>query len=136
MQNLPTKDSVSRSAKQEVVQFKQFGSAYPPLDSNLKKKLQTSSDKPTSVSRSPKGILEISSLIPVQSKGCKRLQLSSITEDQLKCLIFVAGLQSPHDADIRTRLLSQIKQDPELTLQKLTTERQHLINLKAKAAMI
>ncbi|KER28725.1 hypothetical protein T265_04513 [Opisthorchis viverrini] len=72
----------------------------------------------------------------VVNRECERFQLSSMTEDQFKCLIFVAGLQSPHDADIRTRLLNRIEQDPELTLQKLTTECQHLINLKAEAAMI
>ncbi|KER24112.1 hypothetical protein T265_08154 [Opisthorchis viverrini] len=72
----------------------------------------------------------------VVNRECERFQLSSMTEDQFKCLIFVAGLQSPHDADIRTRLLNRIEQDPELTLQKLTTECQHLINLKADAAMI
>ncbi|KER31949.1 hypothetical protein T265_01884 [Opisthorchis viverrini] len=59
-----------------------------------------------------------------------------MTKNQFKCLISVADLQSPHDANVRTRLLSRNERDPQSTLQKLTTERQHLINLKADAAMI
>ena len=70
------------------------------------------------------------------NRECERFQLSTMTEDQFKCLIFVAGLQSSRDADIRTRLLNKIEQDAELTLQKLTTECQRLLNLKSDTALI
>ncbi|KER32454.1 hypothetical protein T265_01506 [Opisthorchis viverrini] len=69
----------------------------------------------------------------VVNRECECFQPSSMTEDQF---VFVADLQSPHDADIRTRLLNRIEQDPEWTLQKLTTECQYLINLKTDGAMI
>lgn len=36
----------------------------------------------------------------IVSREYVKLQLKSLTEDQFKCLIFIAGLQSPYDADI------------------------------------
>lgn len=67
---------------------------------------------------------------------CENFQLKSLTEDQFKCLIFVAGLQSPNDADIRTRLLSMLDQDRDISVQTLTTECQRLIKLKRDNEMI
>lgn len=67
---------------------------------------------------------------------CENFQLKSLTEDQFKCLIFVAGLQSPNDADIRTRLLSMLDQDRHISVQTLTTECQRLIKLKRDNEMI
>ena len=61
---------------------------------------------------------------------CENFQLKSLTEDQFKCLIFIAGLQSPNDADIRPRLLSMPEQDRDLAVQTLTTECQRLLKLK------
>ncbi|KER31390.1 hypothetical protein T265_02308 [Opisthorchis viverrini] len=51
----------------------------------------------------------------VVNRECERFKLSSMTENQFKCLIFLSGLQSSHDADIRTRLLNRIEQDAEMT---------------------
>ena len=48
----------------------------------------------------------------------------------------LCGLQSAQDADIRTRLLNRMEQDPELTLQAITAECQRLVNLKHDTAMI
>ena len=59
-----------------------------------------------------------------------------MTENQFKCLIFVAGLHSPSDADVRTRLLSRIDQNPDITLQELTNECQRLMNLKADTSLV
>ena len=72
----------------------------------------------------------------IVNRESERFKLRSITDDQFKCLIFICGLQSPKDADIRTRLLSSIEQDPQLTLQSVTAECQRLINLKHDTAMI
>ena len=67
---------------------------------------------------------------------CENFQLKSLTEDQFKCLIFIAGLQSPNDADIRTRLLYMLEQDRDIAVQTLTTECQRLIKLKRDTEMI
>lgn len=70
------------------------------------------------------------------NRECERFQLKSMTDDQFKCLIFICGLQSSVDSEIRTRLLSKIDNESNMTLQKITTECQQLINLKHDTAMI
>ena len=59
-----------------------------------------------------------------------------MTKNQFKCLIFVAGLHSPSDADVRTRLSGRIDQNPDVKLQELTNECQRLMNLKADTSLI
>jgi len=46
------------------------------------------------------------------NKKCEDFQISQITVDQFKCLIFVYGMRSPTDADIRTKLLNLIDSKP------------------------
>ncbi|CAH8655864.1 unnamed protein product [Dicrocoelium dendriticum] len=72
----------------------------------------------------------------IVNRECERFQLGSLTEDQFKCLLFISGLRSAHDADIRTRLLSKLQQDSTITLHNLAEECQSLINLKHDSAMI
>nr|VZI21223.1 unnamed protein product [Spirometra erinaceieuropaei] len=73
---------------------------------------------------------------PIVNRECGRFQLGSLPEDQIKCLIFICGLQSPKDADIRTCLLSKVQQSNSITLQELAAECQTLINLRHDSAMI
>ena len=66
----------------------------------------------------------------------ENFQQKSLTEDQVKCLIFIAGLQSPNDAGIRTRRLSMLEQDRDIAVKILATKYQRLIKLKRDTEMI
>lgn len=72
------------------------------------------------------------------NKFCEDFDIRKITVDQFKCLIFVCGLQSGNDSDVRTKLLSKIdgKDSESLKLQDLTSECQRILNLKQDTAMI
>lgn len=72
----------------------------------------------------------------IVNKECERFKLATMTPDQLKSLVFVCSLQSHSDADIRTRILHKLEQEPDMTLQAITTECQRLINLKHDTRMI
>jgi len=64
-------------------------------------------------------------------------QISQITADQFKCLIFVCGMRSPTNADIRRKLLNLIDSKPSsLTIEDLTIECQRLINLKIDTSLV
>ena len=56
------------------------------------------------------------------NKQYERFKISTITDEQLKCLIFACGLRSASDRDVHTRILSKIEQNPNITLQQVTEE--------------
>ncbi|CAH8491048.1 unnamed protein product [Schistosoma rodhaini] len=66
----------------------------------------------------------------IVNRECERFRLQEMSSDQFKCLIFVCGLQSPVDADIRTRILTRIEQDPNISLQSVSEDCQRMVNLK------
>ncbi|CAH8590406.1 unnamed protein product [Schistosoma haematobium] len=70
------------------------------------------------------------------NRQCERFKINEITADQFKCLIFICGLKNEEDADVRTRMLVRIEQEPNMTLQMVTTECQRLLNLKHDTAMV
>lgn len=72
------------------------------------------------------------------NKLCENFELSKLNSNQFKCLMFIIGLQSPDDAEIRMRLLSKIDSDTNdnLSLESLTDECQRIINLKQNALMV
>ncbi|KHJ41552.1 hypothetical protein D918_08404 [Trichuris suis] len=58
----------------------------------------------------------------VINRACEEFQFGTLTEDQFKCLIFISGLQSSQDTELRLRLLNKLESDPQVNLQKLTEE--------------
>uniref|UniRef100_A0A8D8CLC5 Uncharacterized protein K02A2.6 n=3 Tax=Culex pipiens TaxID=7175 RepID=A0A8D8CLC5_CULPI len=70
------------------------------------------------------------------NKFCVEFDLKKLSEDEFKSLIYVLGLKSESDAEIRTRLLTKIEEQPEVTLQQVSEECQRLLNLKHDTAMI
>ncbi|XP_062537890.1 uncharacterized protein K02A2.6-like [Armigeres subalbatus] len=57
-------------------------------------------------------------------------------EEQFKCLVFVCGLKSDKDTEVRLRLLSKIEERNDVTLEQLSEECQRLLNLRHDTAMI
>lgn len=47
-----------------------------------------------------------------------------------KYFIFVQGLNSSKNAENRSRILTEIEQDPKLTLQVVSEERRRILNLR------
>ncbi|GAA31147.2 hypothetical protein CLF_108115 [Clonorchis sinensis] len=74
--------------------------------------------------------------VGVVNRAYESYKLSSMTQNQFKCFVFLSGPQSPQDAGNRTRLLRTIEQHAEMVLQNLTTERQRFINQMHDTLMI
>ncbi|XP_062540765.1 uncharacterized protein K02A2.6-like [Armigeres subalbatus] len=70
------------------------------------------------------------------NKACVEFELGKLTEEQFKCLVYVCGLKSENDVEIRTRLLTKIEDNNDVTLEQLSEECQRLFNLKHDSAMI
>ena len=47
---------------------------------------------------------------------CERFKLKDLKEDMFKCLIFVQGLTSNKDKVVRSKILTMLEQDMEITL--------------------
>ncbi|XP_037810025.1 uncharacterized protein K02A2.6-like [Lucilia sericata] len=70
------------------------------------------------------------------NKLCENFKLSEMNADEFKCLVFVCGLQSNADSDVRMRCLSALEDDPNQNINKLITSAQRLLNLKHDTAMV
>lgn len=70
------------------------------------------------------------------NKLCVGFDIGKLTEDQFKCLIYVCGLKSEADVELRTRLLTRIEENVNVSLEQLSEEAQRLLNLKHDSAMI
>uniref|UniRef100_A0A5S6QAU4 RNA-directed DNA polymerase n=1 Tax=Trichuris muris TaxID=70415 RepID=A0A5S6QAU4_TRIMR len=72
----------------------------------------------------------------VVNRECDKFQLNALTEDQFICLVFVSGLHSPEDSEIRLRLLNKMETDPNVTIQALTEECRRIASLKQDAILV
>ncbi|XP_055634237.1 uncharacterized protein K02A2.6-like [Toxorhynchites rutilus septentrionalis] len=52
------------------------------------------------------------------NKACVDSKLPELTEEQFKCLIYVCGLKSNQDAEVRMHLINKLNENVNLTLQK------------------
>ena len=66
----------------------------------------------------------------VVNKHCDEFKLADLSADDFKCLIFVQGLVSTKDSEIRRRVLSKLESEPNLTLKKLAEDCQRIISVK------
>ncbi|XP_053690985.1 uncharacterized protein K02A2.6-like [Sabethes cyaneus] len=70
------------------------------------------------------------------NKSCVEFELGKLSEEEFKSLIYVCGLKSEADAEIRTRLLTKIEDRTSVTLEHLSSECKRLMNLRHDTAMI
>uniref|UniRef100_A0A182NT42 DUF7083 domain-containing protein n=1 Tax=Anopheles dirus TaxID=7168 RepID=A0A182NT42_9DIPT len=70
------------------------------------------------------------------NKSCVQFELGKLSEEQLKCLLFICGLREERDVDVRTRQLARIEYRTDITLQQLSEECNRIAALKRDSAMI
>ncbi|KAK4470004.1 hypothetical protein MN116_000030 [Schistosoma mekongi] len=74
--------------------------------------------------------------VGIVNRECERFKLKDLSEDQFKSLILICSLQSERFADIRTRLLHRLDQEPTLSLKDIAAEHQRLTNLKHDTTLV
>ena len=70
------------------------------------------------------------------NKHCNNFKLEDLTADDFKCLIFVQGLVSARDAEIRHRVLTKLENEQGLTLKKLAEDCQRVVSVKSGSKTI
>ena len=63
------------------------------------------------------------------NKHCDDFKLSELRANNFKCLIFIQGLVSAKDTEIRCRVLNKLKNEPNLTLQLIVEDCQRFISV-------
>ena len=64
------------------------------------------------------------------NKHCNDFKSAYLTADDFKCLIFVQGLVSAEDAEIRRRVLTKFENEKGLTLKKLAEDCQRVVSVE------
>lgn len=73
----------------------------------------------------------------VVNRQCEEFELQKLSVNQFKSLVFICGLKSAKDSDVRTRLLSKLESDAaDTNIEGLVTECQRLSNLKHDTALV
>uniref|UniRef100_A0AAG5DR23 Reverse transcriptase domain-containing protein n=1 Tax=Anopheles atroparvus TaxID=41427 RepID=A0AAG5DR23_ANOAO len=70
------------------------------------------------------------------NRGIVDFELGKLTEEQLKCLVFVCGMKDEEDIEFCKRLLHRIEENHAVTLDQLSAECQRMTNLRQDSAMI
>ena len=63
------------------------------------------------------------------NKWCEGFKLAELSPKNFKCLIFVQGLVSIKDAEIRRKVLNKLENEPHLTLKNQVEDCQRFINI-------
>ncbi|XP_062704594.1 uncharacterized protein K02A2.6-like [Aedes albopictus] len=70
------------------------------------------------------------------NKACVDFKLRDLSEEQFKCLIFVCGLKSTRDSDIRMRLITKLNETTDISLEKVVEDCKSLQNLKQDNSLV
>ena len=66
----------------------------------------------------------------IVNKHCDDFKLSELSANNFKSLIFVQGLISAKDAEIRRRVLNKLENEPNITLQQIAEDCQRFISVR------
>ncbi|XP_055605159.1 uncharacterized protein K02A2.6-like [Uranotaenia lowii] len=70
------------------------------------------------------------------NKACVDFKLKDMSEEQFKCLIFVSGLKSARDSDIRMRLITKLNETKDVSLEQVVEDCKNLLNLKQDNSLV
>ena len=85
----------------------------------------------------PKNELEdFTTYASVINKTCDDFRLSELAADNFKCLIFVLGLVSRKDSDMRRRILMKLENEQNMSLQQLVDYCQQHVNINQDSQKI
>ncbi|XP_053679017.1 uncharacterized protein LOC128729456 [Anopheles nili] len=70
------------------------------------------------------------------NKATLEAELAGLSEETMKCLIFVCGLKDEEDADVRMKLLSRMEEKKDVTLAQLSELGEKLANLKKDTTLL
>lgn len=93
----------------------------------------------TCLQTSKKDTDDFVSYAAIVNRQCENFELSKLTADQFKCLVFVTGIQSPRDSEIRSKLLTLLNAEPKaspVNLDNLISEVYRIINLRKDTSLI
>ncbi|KHN79597.1 hypothetical protein Tcan_00527, partial [Toxocara canis] len=63
-------------------------------------------------------------------------EFNAITPEQMKCLVWICGLHTPDDADIRTLAPRKMEDNPQTTRKQLILEIQQFLNIRRDAKLL
>ncbi|VUZ48827.1 unnamed protein product [Hymenolepis diminuta] len=69
------------------------------------------------------------------NRMCNAFSYGSLKEDQFRCLLFIQGLRSPCNAEIRLKLLSLLDKNPDIMVHHLADEYNYFRSLIADSNM-
>ena len=64
------------------------------------------------------------------NKNCDKFELSDLAAENFRCLVFVQGLVSSKDAEVRRRVLNKLENEQNITLQTLSEDCQGFVAMK------
>ena len=79
---------------------------------------------------------DFTTFVSVVNKHCNNFRLAELSADNFKCLIFVQGLLSIIDAEIRRRILNKLEDEPNITLSQITEDCQRYCSVKQDSKKI
>ena len=70
-----------------------------------------------------------STFASIVNKHCDVFRLAKLSADNFQCLIFVQGLVSTKDVEIRRRILNELENEPNIALQQIAEDCQRYVRV-------